>query len=124
MTKNSLNQCSRAIAAIAMAAVSAGYAAAQAPSTRHIVVTVTEPSGRFVRGLEREDFEIIENGVHRAVTGFIGPQSAVDRDGALRAEAETRDQYQLEFESSTPSARVEVLVRERPGLLRLKVNWK
>jgi hypothetical protein len=102
-------------------AVAVAAAAAQAPSTRHIEVAVTEPSGRFVTGLEREDFEIFENGVRRAITRFVAARSTAGRDGA---EAGTRNQYVLEFESGTPAAKVEVPVRERPGLPRLKVNWK
>jgi hypothetical protein len=124
LTKNGLTKYNRAIAAVALAAVSAGYTAAQVTSTRHIEVTVTEPSGRFVTGLQREDFEITENGVRRAITRFTAASSMVDRDGAAKPPAEIRNQYQVEFESDTPSSKVEVVVRERPGLPRLKVNWR
>jgi hypothetical protein len=168
----------------------AGCATAQAPSTRHIDVTVTEPSARFVTGLERGDFEIIENGVHRAITRFVAAGSrislaivskeplpaidlpgaagnliqnasvadalrllaasphsrkaivttvdgsmamaipagielvTVDRAGVARAVAELRNQYRIEFESGMPPAKVEVVIRDRPGLPRLKANWK
>ena len=73
MTKNGSNSSNKAVAAIAAVAW-AGFAAAQAPSTRRIEVTVTEPSGRFVTGLEREDFEVIENGVRRVITRFAAAQ--------------------------------------------------
>jgi hypothetical protein len=43
---------------------------AQDSSKRHVDVTVTDPRGRFVTGLERERFEVIENGVRRAVSDF------------------------------------------------------
>jgi len=45
-------------------------------------------------------------------------------DGVAKAVAELRNQYRLEFESDPPSAEVEVVVKERRGLPRLKVNWK
>jgi len=141
LTTNSLNQYNRAFAAIAVAIGSAGIAAAQAPSTRHIAVTVTEPSARFVTSLERDDFEIIENGVRRAITRFAAPRSPIspaivsreplpktdvpgDRESVANAVVELRNQYRLEFESETPSAKIQVVVRERPGLPRLKVNWR
>jgi hypothetical protein len=73
LTKNGSNSNNKAVAAIAAVAW-AGFAAAQAPSTRRIEVTVTEPSGRFVTGLEREDFEVIENGVRRVITRFAAAQ--------------------------------------------------
>jgi len=187
LTKNGSNSNNKAIAAIA-AVASTGFAAAQAPSTRRIEVTVTEPSGRFVTGLEREDFEVIENGVRRVITRFAAAQlpislavvskerlPAMDIPGAAdliqttslsyalrqlaaphsrkaivttaeapmatgippeielvtvapggvaKAVAELRNQYRLEFESDPLSAEVEVVVKERRGLPRLKVNWK
>lgn len=43
---------------------------AQNLSKRHVDVTVTEPQGRLVAGLERERFEVLENGVRRAITDF------------------------------------------------------
>ena len=44
--------------------------AAQVPVKRNVDVTVTDPRGRIVTGLERAHFEIIENGVPRAITAF------------------------------------------------------
>jgi len=117
LTKNGLDKYNREIAAIAIAAVSADYTAAQAPSTRYIGVTVTEPSGRFVTGLQREDFEIIENGVRRAVTRFTAPRSTVDREGAAKPVAEIRNQYQLEFEPGTPSAKSKWWFENGPAYL-------
>src|SRR2546429_7701831 len=43
---------------------------AQTPSTRSVHVSVTDPRGRFVTGLERQQFEVVENGIRRAITGF------------------------------------------------------
>ena len=45
-------------------------------------------------------------------------------DGVAKAVAELRNQYRLEFESDPRSAEVEVVVKERRGPPRLKVNWK
>jgi hypothetical protein len=47
-----------------------------------------------------------------------------DRESVANAVVELRNQYRLEFESETPSAKVQVVLRERPGLPRLKVNWR
>jgi hypothetical protein len=49
--------------------------AAQAPSDRMVQFTVTDPLNRFVTGLDRKIFEVIENGVRRPITGFEGVDS-------------------------------------------------
>lgn len=43
---------------------------AQSPSTRLIHVTVTDGSARFVTGIDKAQFEIVQNGVHLPITGF------------------------------------------------------
>ena len=43
---------------------------AQAQSMRVVHVTVTDPLNRFVTGLEQEQFQIVEKGVRRPITGF------------------------------------------------------
>jgi hypothetical protein len=37
---------------------------------RVVHVSVTDPMNRFVTGLERENFKIVENGIRRPITGF------------------------------------------------------
>jgi hypothetical protein len=38
--------------------------------SRVVYVSVTDPLNRFVTGLDREDFQVIENGVPRPITDF------------------------------------------------------
>ena len=169
--------------------VGSSRASAQVSSKRYVDVTVTDPHGRLVTGLEQERFEIIENGVQRAVTAFsdtaspislaivseeplptvdtLDPQDEViqassvskalrqlaasknfrkvivittatehqaipsgiqtlqvDRADLLKAVIALRNQYRIEFNSSVPSASVEVLLRQPVGLPRLELNWK
>jgi hypothetical protein len=89
--------------------------AAQALSIRSVDVTVTEPHGRTVSGLQKEDFAITEAGAARAITGFT--EFRDERPTALA-------HYRLEFESSDPGAKVEVVVKPRAGLPHLTIAWK
>ena len=50
---------------------------AQAQSDRLVHVTVTDPRGRFVTGLEQEHFAIIENGVNRRIINFSDVTSPI-----------------------------------------------
>jgi hypothetical protein len=43
---------------------------AESQSTRMIHVTVTDGSGRFVTGIDKAQFEIVQNGIHCPITGF------------------------------------------------------
>lgn len=43
---------------------------AQQPIKRSVNLTVSDPLNRFVLGLDRDDFEIVEAGVRRAITAF------------------------------------------------------
>lgn len=61
----------------ALLIVCASPLSAQVPSKRLAHVTVTDPLGRFVTGLERERFEILENGVRRPITGFSDVDSPI-----------------------------------------------
>jgi hypothetical protein len=81
---------------------------AQAPSKRLVHVTVTDPLGRFVTGVERAHFGIVENSVRRPITAFT----------------ELRNEYAIEFESANPSADVEVVLQQPRGLPRLRANLK
>jgi hypothetical protein len=62
-------------------------AAQQVLVNRVVHVSVTDPMNRFVTGLDRENFEIIENGVRRPITGFFSVDSpisvAIVSEGAL-----------------------------------------
>lgn len=50
---------------------------AQVSTMRVVPVTVTDPSHRFVTGLEQENFEVVENGVRRNITDFLGVDSPI-----------------------------------------------
>lgn len=51
--------------------------AAQAPSKRLVHFSVTDRLNCFVTGLDQKIFEVLENGVHRPVTGFWDGDSPV-----------------------------------------------
>jgi hypothetical protein len=57
--------------------VGASRAAAQVSSPRSVCFTVTDPEGRIVTGLEREHFEVSENGLQREITEFLGTYSSL-----------------------------------------------
>ena len=50
---------------------------APANQSRFIPVTVTDPMGRFVTGLEQEHFVVLENGAPRPITYFSGGGSPI-----------------------------------------------
>jgi Ca-activated chloride channel family protein len=55
-----------------------------------VYATVTDPSGKAIKGLRREDFTVLEDGVPQAITAFVGgdfPAAvalAVDRSFSMR----------------------------------------
>jgi hypothetical protein len=49
----------------------------QTQPVRVVRVTVTDPSNRFVTGIDRDNFQIVENGVARPITGFWDVDSPV-----------------------------------------------
>lgn len=162
---------------------------AQAPSKRYVDVTVTEPKGRTVTGLDEKNFTVVEAGVQRAITEFseagspialaivssesladlgaLGPEDEliqtaslsnairqlaasknsrkvifvssgldsiaipagiqalqVNRADMVKALIKVRHQYRIQFESSMPSARAEVVLQPPTGLPPLELNWK
>jgi len=89
-------------------AVCASTVLAQAPTKRVVHVTVTEPLGRFVTGLERANFGIVENGVRCPITGFT----------------ELRNEYVIEFDDADPAANVEIVLKQPLGAPPLRANLK
>jgi hypothetical protein len=55
---------------VVLIASSISHLPAQTQSNRLVHVAITDPSGRFVTGLEQDRFEIVENGIQRRITGF------------------------------------------------------
>jgi len=49
----------------------------QAQSVRFAHVTVTDPLGRFVTGMEQERFQIIANGIYQRIIGFSDTDSPI-----------------------------------------------
>jgi Ca-activated chloride channel family protein len=49
----------------------------QAQSTRNLYVTVSDPLNRFVTGLEREHFEVVQNGVGLPITAIADAESPI-----------------------------------------------
>ena len=89
-------------------AVCASTVLAQAPTKRLVHVTVTEPLGRFVTGIDRANFGIVENGVRCPITGFT----------------ELSNEYVIEFEDADPAANVEIVLKQPRGLPPLRANLK
>jgi|SRR5215469_709290 len=88
---------------------------AQNAPKRSVDVTVTDQFGRSVSGLEQRSFVVRENGVQREITAFV----------QLRDESpRTVVHYKLEFDSSTPSAAIEVVFSPPRGVPPLNVAWK
>jgi Ca-activated chloride channel family protein len=60
-----------------------------------IPVTVTDPSNRFVLGLEKEDFAVFEDGVEQKITHFSGEDAPlsvgliVDTSGSMGLKMDT-----------------------------------
>jgi len=67
----------------------AGFAPSVAVDVVQVAATVTDARGRPVRGLEKDDFRVLEDGAPQEVTHFIGAESprelvvAVDMSGSM-----------------------------------------
>lgn len=66
-----MNSTARLCAVLVACTLSLTPLAAQAQTKHLLHVSVTDPLGRFVTGLEQNNFEIIENGTPRPITGFL-----------------------------------------------------
>src|ERR1700722_1140275 len=68
-----------------------------------IPVTVTDPSNRFVLGLEKEDFTILEDNVEQKITHFSGEDAPlsigliVDTSGSMGLKMDTSHRAVSEF---------------------------
>src|ERR1700683_1166248 len=68
-----------------------------------IPVTVTDPTNRFVLGLEKEDFTILEDGVQQKITHFSGEDAplsvgiVVDTSGSMGMKMDTSRRAVAEF---------------------------
>jgi hypothetical protein len=49
----------------------------QAETERFAHITVTDPLGRFVTGLEQERFQVVESGVQRRIIAFSDTESPI-----------------------------------------------
>ena len=107
----------RAVGAISAAGVlllTAAALTAQAPKTV-VDVTVTDPYGRTVAGLEKTYFTVTQAGAERTITAFSEVRDENPKPAA---------HYKLEFESEGPGAAVEVKLTPPRGLPQLTVTWK
>src|SRR5580698_485820 len=68
-----------------------------------IPVTVTDPTNRFVLGLEKEDFTIFEDGVQQKITQFSGEDAplsvgiVIDTSGSMGLKMDTSHRAVTEF---------------------------
>lgn len=88
-----------------------GFAAmmwAQAPAKRLVRVSITDPMGRSVTGLDGTSVGIVEDGVRRPITKFT----------------ELTGEYQIEFEAVNRAGEVKVLIEQIRGLPPLRANLK
>src|SRR5580692_9310331 len=98
--------------ALALAlALAVAQCAAQSGETKIVVdatlvvipVTVTDPTNRFVLGLEKEDFTILEDGVQQKITHFSGEDAplsvgiVVDTSGSMGLKMDTSRRAVSEF---------------------------
>jgi Ca-activated chloride channel family protein len=98
--------------ALALAlALAVAQCAAQSGETKIVVdatlvvipVTVTDPTNRFVLGLEKEDFTILEDGVQQKITHFSGEDAplsvgiVIDTSGSMGMKMDTSHRAVTEF---------------------------
>jgi len=78
-------------------------------------VTVTDPYGRTVAGLEKTYFTVTEGGAARTITAFSEVRDENPKPAA---------HYKVEFESEGQGGAVEVKLTPPRGLPQLTVTWK
>lgn len=88
---------------------------AQVTSKTSVDVTVTDPYGRSVAGLESHQFVVTEGGVQRQITAF---SELREQDPKMVVH------YKLEFESSQEGAPIQVVLTPQRGLPPLTIRWK
>jgi hypothetical protein len=88
---------------------------AQVVSRSSVDVTVTDPYGRTVAGLQQSYFSVTEAGAPRTITAFSEVREQSPKEGV---------HYKLEFESASQGGRVEVVFNQPRGLPPLTVAWK
>ena len=100
---------------ILLAVTAVSVLTAQVVSKSSVDVTVTDPYGRSVAGLEKGQFAVTEGGVQRKITAFSELRGQEPRDVV---------HYKLEFESAGEGAKVGVVLDPPRGLPPLTVTWK
>ena|SRR6516225_6957163 len=88
---------------------------AQGLTKRSIDVTVTEPLGRTVAGLQKDHFGVMEGGAERTITAFSEVRHEDPQKGA---------HYRVEFESVVADSPVQVVLKPPRGLPSLTITWK
>ena len=89
--------------------------AAQVTSKTSVDVTVTDPYGRSVAGLESRQFVVTEGDVQRQITAFTELREQEPKPGV---------HYKLEFDSARNGAAIQVVLNPQRGLPPLTVTWK
>jgi hypothetical protein len=100
---------------ILLAVTAVSLLTAQVVSKSSVDVTVTEPHGRTVAGLEKGQFAVTEGGVQRTITAFTELWEQKPKDVV---------HYKVEFESAGEGAKVGVVLNPPSGLPALTVTWK
>ncbi len=84
-------------------------------SISSVDVTVTEPHGRSVAGLEKDQFVVTEGGVQRTITAFTELRDQTPKEVV---------HYKVEFESAGEGAKIGVALNPPRGLPPLTVTWQ
>ena len=103
------------VAAILFTVSASSPLRAQVAPKRSVDVTITDQFGRSVSGLQQSNFVVREGGVQREVTAFAQLKDEVPT---------TVVHYRLEFDSSAPSATIEIVFNPPRGVPHLNVAWK